>query len=111
MNTRASSSARRRTISSRVCGSAVAVSAMRGTFAQQRRKLEAQRLAAAGRHEHEGVAACGDVRDDVLLRTAKFGVAEYRIQYMKRASARAFFQRSSRSRISPTCAESEFSSS
>ena len=37
----------------------------RRALAQQRRQLVAQRLAAAGGHEHQRVAAAGDVRDDL----------------------------------------------
>ena len=38
---------------------------------QQRRQLEAQRLAAAGRHDREHVAAAQDVAHDLLLPGAK----------------------------------------
>ena len=38
-----------------------------GAGAHQRRQLVAQRLAAAGGHEHEGVAAGDEVLDDLLL--------------------------------------------
>ena len=46
------------------------------TVAQQRRNLVAQRLAAAGGHQHQRVAAIGDVRYHVGLVTAKRRVAE-----------------------------------
>ena len=42
-----------------------------GALAQQRRHLVAQRLAAAGGHQHQRVAAAGDVRDDLFLRAAE----------------------------------------
>ena len=45
-------------------------------FAQQRRDLVAQRLAAAGRHQHQRVAAADDVLDDLGLLPAKRGIAE-----------------------------------
>ena len=48
--------------------------------AQQRRHLVAQRLAAAGRHQHQRVAAFGDVFDDRLLRAAEIGVSEDPVQ-------------------------------
>ena len=38
--------------------------------------LVAQALAAAGGHEHEGVAAAAHMLDDSLLRAAKLGVAK-----------------------------------
>ena len=44
--------------------------------AQQRRDLVAQRFAAAGGHQHQGVAAGGYVFDDVFLRAAELRVAE-----------------------------------
>ena len=43
---------------------------------RDRRHLEAQALAAAGRHQHKGVAAAGDVLDDLGLCIAERGVAE-----------------------------------
>ena len=46
------------------------------TVAQQGRNLVAQRLAAAGRHQHQCIAARHNVLDDGLLRAAKRGVAE-----------------------------------
>ena len=53
-------------------------------FAQQGRQLIAQRLAAAGRHQHQAVAAIRHVPDDFLLRAAKGRQAEYGIQYRQR---------------------------
>ena len=46
-------------------------------FAQQGRQLIAQRLAAAGRHQHQAIAAIRHVPDDFLLRAAKGRQAEY----------------------------------
>ena len=48
----------------------------RGAFAQQRRNLVAQRFAAAGRHQHQRVAAIDDVLDYGLLFAAKRGIAK-----------------------------------
>ena len=48
--------------------------------AQQRRELIAQRLAAAGRHQHQAIAAVGDMADDLLLRAAEGREAEHRVQ-------------------------------
>jgi hypothetical protein len=48
----------------------------RAAFAQQRGNLEAQRLAAAGRHQHQRVAARHEGVDDGRLLAAKRGVAE-----------------------------------
>jgi len=56
-----------------------------GAVAQQRRNLIAQRLAAAGRHQHQAVAARSHVGDDVLLRPAEGGVAEHILQDGARA--------------------------
>jgi hypothetical protein len=42
----------------------------------QRRDLIAQRLPAARRHQHQGVAAGDGVADDILLLAAKGGIAE-----------------------------------
>ena len=53
-------------------------------FAQQRRQLIAQRLAAAGRHQHQAIAARRDMPDDLFLRAAKGGQAEHGIQHRKR---------------------------
>jgi hypothetical protein len=44
--------------------------------ADQRRDLVAQRLAAAGRHQHQRVATADDVADDLLLATPERVVAE-----------------------------------
>ena len=52
--------------------------------AQQRRNLVAQRLAAAGRHQHERVAAGGDVFDDRLLLAAELRIAEDAAQQAER---------------------------
>lgn len=48
--------------------------------AQQRRNLVAQRLAAAGRHQHEAIAAAGDVFDDFTLLAAKRGITKYFVE-------------------------------
>jgi hypothetical protein len=53
-------------------------------FAQQGRQLVTQRLAAAGRHQHQAVAAIGHVADDFLLRAAKSRQAEHGIQHRQR---------------------------
>ncbi len=45
--------------------------ALAGTLAQQRRNLVAQRLAAAGRHQHQAIAARRDMVDDLTLRPRK----------------------------------------
>ena len=50
--------------------------AVPGAVAHDRRHLVAQALAAAGRHQHERVAAADDVLDDLFLRAAEGGVAE-----------------------------------
>ncbi len=52
-------------------------------FSDQRRDLVAERLAAAGRHQHEGVAAADDLLDDLLLLTAEGAVAEHAVQYLQ----------------------------
>jgi hypothetical protein len=52
----------------------------RAALAQQRRDLVAQRLAAAGRHQHQRVAARHDGVDDGRLLAAKRGVAEDAIE-------------------------------
>ncbi|MNF79222.1 hypothetical protein D3C84_614300 [compost metagenome] len=49
----------------------------RHTIAQQRRHLEAQRLAAAGGHQHQGVAPLAQTLDDARLIAAKSVVTEY----------------------------------
>ncbi|MGY3106758.1 hypothetical protein ACVWW7_003385 [Bradyrhizobium sp. LM6.9] len=56
-------------------------------FAQQRRQLIAQRLAAAGRHQHQAIAAVRDVPDDLALRAAEPGQAEHRMQHRQRIAA------------------------
>ena len=43
---------------------------------QQRRNLITKRLAAAGRHQHQSVAAAANVVDDLRLLAAKFAVTE-----------------------------------
>ena len=53
-------------------------------FAQQGRQLVAQRLAAAGRHQHQAIAAVRHVPDDFLLRAAKGRQAEHGIQNRQR---------------------------
>ncbi len=50
--------------------------------AQQGRNLVAQRLAAAGGHQHQRIAPAGHMLDDGLLRAAKGGVAEGVAQYL-----------------------------
>jgi len=45
-------------------------------FAQQARHLIAQRLAAAGGHQHQGIGACGHALDNRRLLTAKGVVTE-----------------------------------
>ena len=57
----------------------------RRALAQQRRHLVAQRLAAAGRHQHQRIAATRDMGDDFALRTAKRLVAEGGAQDLERA--------------------------
>ena len=47
---------------------------------QERRQLVTQRLARAGRHEHKGIAAVGDVLDDCLLLVAERVIAVDRTQ-------------------------------
>ncbi len=47
-----------------------------GPLAQQRRELVADRLAAAGRHQHQGVLAALERRDDLALPAAEGSVAE-----------------------------------
>ena len=49
-------------------------------LAQQRRDLVAEALAATGRHEHDGVAATRDLRDDLGLLAAEGVVAEDGVQ-------------------------------
>ncbi|MCY1355136.1 hypothetical protein D9M69_415430 [compost metagenome] len=45
-------------------------------FAQQRRNLEAQGLAAAGRHQDQGIAAAGHALNDCTLAATETVVAE-----------------------------------
>ena len=56
-------------------------------LAQQRRQLIAQRFAAAGRHQHQAIAAACDMPDDLFLRAAKAGQAEHGIEQRKRVGA------------------------
>ena len=56
--------------------------------ADQRRDLVAQRLAAAGRHQHQGVAAGDDVVDDRLLVAAERVVAEDALEHLERVGRR-----------------------
>ena len=58
--------------------------ALAGAMADDRRDLVAQALAAAGRHQHQRVAAAGDVVDDGFLQAAEFGVAEDLVQDLRR---------------------------
>ena len=51
---------------------------------QQRGELVAQRFAAAGRHQHDRIAAGRDVLDDLLLLAAEAGIAEDAAQNGKR---------------------------
>jgi hypothetical protein len=68
------------------------ISAMSGetTTAQPSRSsarhLVAHALAGAGRHQHQRIAARGDVRDDVLLRVAERRVAEHAAERLACAS-------------------------
>ena len=55
-----------------------------GAVPHQRGDLVAQRLAAAGRHQHERVAAGDDVVDDLLLLAAERVVAEHPPQHLQR---------------------------
>ena len=56
-----------------------------GAFAQQGRQLVAQRLAAAGGHQHQRVAAAGHVCHDGFLRAAEAVEAENPLQQFVRA--------------------------
>ena len=58
----------------------------RTPFAQQRRDLVAQRLAAARRHQHQRIAATRHAVDDVPLRTAERRVAEDVLEHAVRGS-------------------------
>ena len=51
--------------------------------------LIAQRLAAAGRHQDQAIAAIGDMADDLLLRAAKGGKPEHGIEHGKRVTGAA----------------------
>ena len=55
-----------------------------GAVPDERRDLVAQRLAAAGRHEHERVAAAGDVVDDLPLPAPERLVPEHPPQDLQR---------------------------
>ena len=57
-----------------------------GARPDQRRDLVAQRLAAAGRHEHERVAAADDVLDDLPLAAPERVVAEDPAQHLARVA-------------------------
>jgi hypothetical protein len=48
----------------------------------QCRDLVAQRLAAAGRHQHEGVPARDDVLDDLALPAAEIRIAEHAVEHI-----------------------------
>ena len=52
---------------------------------QQCRQLIAQRFAAAGRHQHDRIAAGDDMLDDLLLLTAEAGITEDAAQHRERA--------------------------
>jgi hypothetical protein len=43
------------------------------SFANERRNLEAKRLAAAGRHQDQRITALGYMRDDIALLPRKAG--------------------------------------
>ena len=66
--------------------------------AQQCRDLVAQRFAAAGRHQHDGVAAGRDLLDHLLLRAAEFVKAKDRAQHAPRRRGCARFRVPSRVR-------------
>ena len=68
--------------------------------AQQRGNLVAERLAAAGRHQDQRVAAAGDVLDDLGLVTAEGRVAEDLFEDRERLT---FAQRSPRSPARRRC--------
>ena len=55
----------------------------RRALAQQRGNLVTQRLAAAGRHQYECIAAFAQVIDDGLLLAAETGVAENALQQLQ----------------------------
>ena len=56
----------------------------RGAGAQQRRNLEAQRFAATGGHQHQGVATGCQMFDHRLLLAAEAGIAENVLQDLLR---------------------------
>ena len=56
----------------------------RHAVAQQGRDLVAQAFAAAGGHQHQRVAAVGDMLDDVALHAAERRVAESVLKYRER---------------------------
>ncbi len=56
----------------------------RSAIAQQRRNLIAQRFSAAGRHQHERIAAANDLRDDGFLISPKRRVTENAAQHVHR---------------------------
>ncbi len=55
-----------------------------GAGTTQRGDLEADALAAAGRHQDQGVAACDDVVDRLFLLAAKPGKSEHATQHRRR---------------------------
>ena len=57
------------------------------------RYLIAKRFAAAGGHQHQAIAAVGDVRDDLRLRAAEGAVAEHIVQHRMRGGGGVFGQR------------------
>ena len=58
-----------------------------GALAHQRGDLVAQRLAAAGRHQRDRVAAGADMLDDLLLLAAEGVVTEHAVQHLGRRVA------------------------
>ena len=56
----------------------------RDAVAEQGRDLIAQRLAAAGRHDHQAIAAARDVIDDRFLLASKRAVSEDAIEHLVR---------------------------
>ncbi len=72
---------------------------------QQRRDLVAERLAAAGGHEHEGVAAGDDVLDDLELVGAILAKAEDRVQDGGRVGGRVCERRKGRAGHGPSVAQ------
>ena len=59
-----------------------------GAGPHQRGDLVAQRLAAAGGHQHQRVAAADQVLDHILLVTAERVVAEHAVQHLQRVAHR-----------------------